>query len=128
MNSQGRKIWNHAYCVGLNLGWKKMRFQPALNKTFSPNPQPFNQRQIKQCQRTKINKTMLSDPSHPSYRFSTQRLQYQNLNANKYSILTVNELGPPVLKSSARISKCHAPTDFEHKFNKTEIVNWLPKR
>ena len=47
-------------------------------------------------------------------------------NANKYSILTVNELGSTVLESSARISKFYAPTDSEHKFNKTEIKNWLP--
>ena len=38
----------------------------------------------------------------------------------------LNELGAPVLESSARISKCYAPTDSEHKFNKTEIENWLP--
>ena len=24
-----------------------------------------------------------------------------------------------------RISKCYAPTDSEHKFNETEIENWL---
>ena len=42
-----------------------------------------------------------------------------------YSILTVNKLGPPVLKSSFRISKFYAPTDFEHKFNKVKIENWL---
>ena len=33
----------------------------------------------------------------------------------------VNELGPPVLKSSTRISKFYAATDSEHKFYKTEI-------
>ena len=44
--------------------WKKMRFQLALNKTFCPNPQPLTHRQVKQRQRTKLNKTMLSDP-HP---------------------------------------------------------------
>ena len=60
MNFQGRKIWNHAFCVDLNPGCKKMRFQLALNETFIPNPQPFTQRQVKQCQRTNINKTMLS--------------------------------------------------------------------
>ena len=53
---------NHAYCVGLNPGWKKMTFQLALNKTFWPNPQPLTHRQVKQRQRTKINKTMLSAP------------------------------------------------------------------
>ena len=56
---------NHAYCVGLNLGWKKMRFQLALNKTFCPNPQSLSHQQVKQCQRTKINKTILSSPSLP---------------------------------------------------------------
>ena len=58
--SMGKKIWNkkqqtkirnipsmqrarmnHAYCVDLNPGWKKIRFQLVLNKTFWPNPQPF---------------------------------------------------------------------------------------
>ena len=87
---------NHAYYVDLNPGWKKMRFQRALNKTFCPNPQPFTHRLLKQHQITKINKTMLSDPPPPPplpHRFSTQSSQYQNLKANKYSILTVNELG-----------------------------------
>ena len=53
---------NHAYCVGLNPSWKKMRYQLALNKTFCPNQQPLIQRQVKQRQRTKINKAMLSAP------------------------------------------------------------------
>ena len=113
---------NHAYCVGLNPVWKKMRFQLVLNKTFCNNPQPLTHRQAEQRQRTKINKTMLSAP----HRFSTQSLQYQNWNTNKYFILTVNELGLPVLESSAKISKFYAPADSEHKFNKTEIENWLP--
>ena len=117
---------NHAYCVGLNPGWKKMRFQLVLNKTFRTNPQPLTHRQVNHRQRTKINKTMLSAPSLSPHRFSTQSLQYQNWNANKYSILTVNELGPPVLESSARNPKFYAPTDSEHKVNKTEIENWLP--
>ena len=30
------------------------------------------------------------------------------------------------MESSARISKFYAPPDSEHKFNKTEIENWLP--
>ena len=115
---------NHAYCIGLNPGWKKMRFQLALNKTFCPNLQPLTHRQVKRRQRTKINKIMLYAPSLPSHRFSTQSLQYQNWNANRYSILT--EVGRQVSESSARISKFHAPTDSADKFNKTEIENWLP--
>ena len=111
---------NHAYCIGSNPSWK--------SNTFCSNPQPLIYRRLKQCQRTKINKTMLSASPFPlaPHRFSTQSLQYQNWKGNKYSIKTVNELGPPVLESSARISKFCAPTDSEHKFNKTEIENWLP--
>ena len=35
------------------------RFQLALNKTFCPNPQHLTHRQVKQHQRTKINKSVL---------------------------------------------------------------------
>ena len=52
---------NHAYCVGVNPGWKKMRFQLILNETFSPSPQPLSHR-VKQRQRTKTNKAMFSAP------------------------------------------------------------------
>ena len=62
-------------------------------------------------------------PLSPSYLFFTQSSQYQNWKANKYSILTINELGPPVLESLTRISKFYAPAGSEHKFNKTEIEN-----
>ena len=112
---------NLGYCVGLNLGWKKMRFKLALNKTFYPTLQPLIHWQLKQRQRTKINKTVLSaSPPSPSHRFSTIS------KTNTYSILTVNKL--PVLEISSRISKFYAPADFEHKFNKTEIENSLPIR
>ena len=56
---------SQAYCIGLNSGWKMMRFQLALNKTFCPSLQFINHQQVKQLQRTKINKTMLSAPSLP---------------------------------------------------------------
>ena len=41
-------------------GWKKMRFQLALNSTYSLTPPPLIHRRFKHHQRTKINKTMLS--------------------------------------------------------------------
>ena len=71
---------NHAYCVGLNPDWKKMRFQLALNKTFFPNTQTLTYRRLKQRQRTKISKTMLSALCSPPlpHRFSTQSSQYRN--------------------------------------------------
>ena len=37
----------------------------------------------------------------------------------------VIELGPPVPKSSTRISKFYNPTDSEQKLHKTRIENWL---
>ena len=95
----------------------------AVNKSFCPNQQPLTHRRLKQRQRTKINKTILYAPSLPSHRFFKHSSQYQNWTANKYSILTVNELGPPVLESLARISKFYAPTASEEKFNKTKNRN-----
>ena len=82
MNVQGKKIlnkWllkikcrniqsiqharmNHAYCAGLNPGWKKIRLQLAL-KTFCPNPQPLTHRQLKQHQRTEILKKCFLPPN-----------------------------------------------------------------
>ena len=117
---------NHAYWVGWNPAWKKMRFQLALNKTIWPNPQTLTYQQLKQRQRTKINKTMLSARLPPLSSVSHIKFTISELKSKKYSILTVNELGPPVLESSARISIFYAPTDSEHKFNKKEIENWLP--
>ena len=38
----------------------------------------------------------------------------------------MSEPGSLVLESSTRISGYFAPTDPEHKFNKTENENWLP--
>ena len=64
-------------------------------------------------------------PPDTSHWFSTQSSQYQNWKANTYSNLTVNEIGLPVLESSAGISNFYARTDSKHKFNKTEIENWL---
>ena len=64
-------------------------------------------------------------PPLPPHQISTQNSHYQNSKASKYFILTVNELGPPVLEPSAGISKYYAPTDSEYKFNKTETENWL---
>ena len=42
---------------------------------------------------------------------------------NKDPIRTAIELGRPVLESSTKISKFHAPTDSEHKFHKARIKN-----
>ena len=103
-----------------------MRFQLALNKTFCPNPQPLTHRRLKQRQKTKINKTMLSAPlsslpPSPLIGFPYKVHNIRIEKAKKYSILTVNELGPPVLDFSARISKFYAPTDSEYKLHKTEL-------
>ena len=59
---------------------------------------------------------------------STQSSQYQNWKANKYSILLVTELGPPVSESQTRILKFYGPTGSEHKFHEIKIENWLPIR
>ena len=78
--------------------WKKIQFQLALNKTFCSTPPPLIHWRFKHCQKTKINKTILS--ASPSSVFHTQSSQYQYLKASKYSILTVMELAPPVSEFS----------------------------
>ena len=61
----------------------------------------------------------------PFIGFFTQSSKYQTWKANTYFILTngVIELGPPVSKSSTRISKFYDRTDYEHKFYETKIEN-----
>ena len=41
-----KRRMRRAYCFGLNAGWKKIRFQLALNKTFFPTQHPFTQRRF----------------------------------------------------------------------------------
>ena len=85
---------------------KKIRLQLVLNKTFCPTtPYP----------------PTIAVP--PLRRFSTQSSQYQNRKANKYSILKVIELGPPVSKSSIGSQNFMPPPDSEHKFHKAAIEN-----
>ena len=59
----------------------------------------------------------------PPHRFSTKNSQYQNRKANKYSILTVIELGLPVSESPTSSQNFMSPSDSEHKFHKTGIEN-----
>ena len=122
----------HAY-IGLanNLGWKKIRFQLPLNKTFCLTAPPLIQRRFKHRQRTKINKTMLPY-KHTTWnprgvfvgflphRFSAQSSQYQYWKANKYSILTVTELGPPVSESSTGSQRFMPPLILTTNFIKRE--------
>ena len=101
-------------------GWKNMRFQLALDKTFCPTPPPLIHRRFKHRQRTKINKTMLS--AYPSS-VSTQSSQYQHWKANKYSILTVIELGLSVSQSSTGSHHFMPPLILNTNFIKREIWN-----
>ena len=95
----------HAYCFGQSPGWKKMRFQLALNKTFCPTPPPFIYQQLKHRQRTKINKTMLcASPIGFPHKDHNIRIEKQ-ANIRKYFNLTITELGPPVSESSTFIKQ-----------------------
>ena len=118
-------ILNYAYCVALNPVCKKMYFQLALNKTFCATHNLSPTDDSSNAKGQKLTKWCFLPLSVPPNRFSTQILQYQNWKANHYSILTINELGTPVLESTAKIADFFDPTDSEHKFNKTEIENWL---
>ena len=116
---------NHAYCVGLNPGWKKIRFQLALNKTFRTTRQTtLHPPTIKATPMSKEKqKNAFCTPSLPFLsvfhtKFTISEFKSKQVFHYKYS-------SPPVLESSTRISKFYAPTDSEHEFNKTEIENWL---
>ena len=99
-----------------------MRFELAPNKTSCTISPPLTHQRLKHSQRTKFNKTMLSAfPLH----FFIQRSLYQNRKTNKYSILTVTELGPSVSESSTRITKFYTSIDSEHKVHKMEIKNGI---
>ena len=109
----------YAYCFGLNPSWKNKTFP---NKTFCPNWQSLTQWQLKHCQRTKINKTELS--ASPSLIFPT-KFTISELKSTYVFHSNGNWPRHAVSESSARISKCDAPNDSEHRFNKTKIENWL---
>ena len=92
-----------------------MRFQLVLNKSFCPTPPPLIPQRLKHSQITKITKQCFLPPPHW---FSTQSSQYQNLKANKWFILTVIELGPPVLESSTGSQNFRPPLIFNTNGNR----------
>ena len=51
---------------------------------------------------------------------------YSNWKANKYSILTVTELGTPVSESLTGCQNFMLPTESEHKSHNMGIENGLP--
>ena len=97
----------HVYCYDSDPGCKIMRFQLALNKTFYPTPPTLTNLRLRHHQRTKTDKML----SVSSYRLSTQIWKYQNWKTNKYSILTVIELGPP-MQSPQLGSQSFMPLQF----------------
>ena len=99
---------------------QKIQFQLPLHKTFYPISPPLSHWQLKHSHKTKINKIILS--ASP-YCFFTHNLQYQNWKANKHTVLTVIELGSPVLEPFTKISIFYVPTDSKHKFHKAGIKN-----
>ena len=100
-----------------------MRFQLALYKTFCNTPTPSTTDDWSTAKEQKLTKQCFMPPHH---RFSARRPQCQYWKANKYSILTVTELEPPVSESSTRIWKFYAHNNSELKFHKLGIENWLP--
>ena len=98
-NTKTKILVDFQICISAPLnvrktGWKKIRFQLALNKTFCPTPPPLSHWRFKHRQK------YLTKQCFRPHRFSTQSWQYQYWKARKYFSLTVIELGPPVLESS----------------------------
>ena len=92
---------------------------------FCSTPPPLIHRRFKNCQRTKINKAMFS--ASPSSVFATNfaisvlKSKYVFHPNGKWtrtaSLIVLNW-----------VSKFYSSTDFEHKFHKTGIENWIPVR
>ena len=101
-----------------------MLFQLAI-RLSAPPYHPSSTDDQNTAKEQKLIKQCLLPPPH---RLSTQSSQYQNWKANKCSILTLIELGPPVLESSTGSQNFMPSTDSEPKFYKTRIENWLPIR
>ena len=98
--------------------WKKIRFQLALNKTFCPIPPPLTYQRF--CQRTKINKIVLSVSSvfHTKFTISVLKsMQVFHPNGNGTRTASVRVLN--------WVSTFCATTDSQHKSHKTGIENWL---
>ena len=113
----------HACCFGLNRGWKKIQFQLALNKTFCPTPQPLTHRRGTDKEQKLTNQCF---PPLP-HMFSRQSSQYQIWKANKYSFLTVIELGPPVMLSSLGCQSFMTPLITNKSLIKRKLKIGYPK-
>ena len=101
--------------------WKKIRFQLALNKTYSLTAPPLIHQRFKHLQRTKINKTMLSVSSvlYAELTISVLKSTYVfHPKGNWTRIASVGILN--------WVSTVYATTDSKHKFQKTWIENLLP--
>ena len=104
------------------LAERRYHFSSPLIRLSAPphNPSPTDDYSITKEQ--KLTKQCFLPPHRCSF---TQSSQYRNWKGNKFSILMVSELRPPVSESSTRISKFYTPTDSELKFYKTGIENCL---
>ena len=101
-------------------GWKKIRFQVALDKTYSLTPPPLIHQKFKHHQRTKINK-MFSTSSVLYAKFTITVLkstQVFHSNGNWTRTASVGALN--------WVWTVYATTDCEHKFQKMGLENWLP--
>ena len=100
---------------------KMIKFQLALNKTYSHTPPSLIHQRFKHSQRTKINKTMLSASSgfHAKFTISVSKsTQVFHPNGNWTQTTSVGVLN--------WASIVYATFDSEHKFQKMGIENWLP--
>ena len=96
--------------------WKKIRFQLALNKTFCPIPPPLTHQRF--CQRTKINKILLSATSVFHTKFTISVLK-------STKVFHPNGNWTRTARVLNWVSTFCAITDSQHKFHKTGIENWL---
>ena len=98
-----------------------MRFQLALTENFCLSSRPLTIKAHPKEQKNKTKKMLPASPSLASHTNSTI------CEANKFPIVTVTDLRPPLPKSLIRMTNIYASIASEHNFRNTGIEYWLSK-
>lgn len=98
-----------------------MRFQLALTENFCLSSRPLTMKAQPKEQKNKKKKML---PASPSLAFHTNSTICE---ANKFPIVTVTDLRPPLPKSLIRMTNIYASIASEHNFRNTGIEYWLSK-
>ena len=96
----------------------KVRRENWLGQTFRRD---LTERMLERT----IIKIILSTSPSSAFSHKVHNIRFEKQTCILSQLMIPIELGPPVSKSSTKISKFYDSTDSENKFHKTRIKNWL---